>query len=266
MSTVLPIDADCESTWPKALLRGLDAHRQGLADFQIERARIDRAELDDVALRIDRPSNPHQAAWDAALVLAERTIASGHLLGFHATRLMDHEVEDIRRRGLEPLSVELLERRLLAAESVGALTPEQAAPLLARHQAADDNRSRRTAFFFTRAQLKNAGLDRLCRFWGGEALYRCHKDDEETGPLLRSLGTPCIVVAAVSVADIEQRLDIHCRLVDVWCARRDIRTEHGPEFGGVVRAPTPSILRIVKLGDPEFVVLTGHDKWRRPLS
>ena len=246
------IEADCEGTWPKALLRGLDAHRQELADFQVERARTDRpAWL--------TPSNPHQAAWDAVLALAERTTASGHLLGFHATRLMDHEVQTIRQGGLEPLSVELLERRLLVAQSVGALTPEQAARLLARHKAAEDNRSRRTAFFFTRAQLKNAGLDCLCRSWGGEALYSCHADNEETGPLLTSLGTPCIVVAAVSVADIEQRFDIQYRLVNVWCARRDIRTEHGPEFGGVVRAPTPSILRIIKLGDPEFVVLTGHD-------
>jgi hypothetical protein len=217
-------------------------------------------------LREYRPPNSYEPAWDAALALAEETTASLHLLGFHATRLMEHEVKEIERSGLEPLSVELLERRLLAAQSAGALTPEQAARLLARHQAADENRSRRTAFFFTRAQLKNAGLDRLCRSWGGEALYGCHEDDEETGPLLRSLGTPCIVVAAVSVADIEQRFDIRCHLVNGWCARRDIRTEHGPEFGGVVRAPTPSILRIVKLGDPEFVVLTGHDKWRRPLS
>jgi hypothetical protein len=27
--------------------------------------------------------------------------ASSHLLGFHATRLMDHEVEEIKRRGLQ---------------------------------------------------------------------------------------------------------------------------------------------------------------------
>jgi hypothetical protein len=39
-STVQLIDANSESTWPEALLRGLDAHRQALADFQVERARI----------------------------------------------------------------------------------------------------------------------------------------------------------------------------------------------------------------------------------
>jgi hypothetical protein len=68
-STVQLIDADSESTWPETLLRCLDAHRQALADFQVERARIDRAADKDETLREDRPSNPHQAAWDAVLEL-----------------------------------------------------------------------------------------------------------------------------------------------------------------------------------------------------
>jgi hypothetical protein len=262
---VLLIDADCESTWPQALLQGLDAGRQALVDFQIERARIDRAaQLDDML----RTSNPHRGAWDAALALAEHSIASGYLLGFHATRLMDHEVREIKTSGLEPLSVELLRRRLVAAQGMGALTAKQTARLLACHQAAEDNRSGRTAFFFTRAQLKDAGLDRLCRYWGGEALYNWHKDDRETGPLLRNLGMPCIVVAAVRATDIERRFDIGYHLVNVWCARRNIATDFPPEFGGVVRTHTPAenIIRIIRISDPEFVVLTQHDKWRAPLT
>jgi hypothetical protein len=262
------IDADCESTWPKALLRGLDARRQALADFQAERARIDRAAEDDVHLRIERPSNPNQAAWDGALALAKCTTASSYLLGFHATRLLNYEIEDIRQRGLEVLSADLLRRRLLRAQGVGALTGGQVALLLARHQAADDNRRARTAFFFTRAQLSDAGLDRLCGSWGGEALYNSHEDDPETGPLLKSFGSPCIVVAAVRVADIEERFEIDYRLVNVWCRRRGIITERRPDFGGVVHTPTPaeSILRIVRPGDPEFRALTKHDTWRNPLS
>jgi hypothetical protein len=262
-----PIDADDENTWPEALLQGLEAHREAIAAFQRERARVDRAAWDDVMLRECRPANPHQAAWDAALALAEHVTASGYLLGFHATRLMEHEVEEIMRSGLQLLSVDLLKRRLAAAQHAGNLTGQQVARLLRRHQAAEDNRSGRTAFFFTRAQLKHAGLDRLCRSWGGEALYNYHENDPETGPLLRSIGTPCIVVAAVRVADIEPRFDIGQRLVNVWCARRDIMTELPPDFGGVVRAPTPAknIVRIIEVDDPEFLALTECDRWRRPL-
>jgi hypothetical protein len=96
---------------------------------------------------------------------------------------MDHEVEEITRCGLELLSVELLQRRLVTAQSVWALTAKQAARLLTRHQAADDNRSGRTAFVFTREQLKcQLDFKQLFRSWGGEALYNSHEDKEETGP------------------------------------------------------------------------------------
>jgi hypothetical protein len=263
------IDADDENTWPKALLRGLEADREAIATFQRERARIDRAAEEDVMLRVCRPANPNQNAWDAALALGEHATASGHLLGFHATRLVEHEIEEIRQQGLQLLSVELLCRRVEALTTAGAITDQQARRLLGYNQAAEDNRSGRTAFFFTRAQLKDhAGLDHLCRSWGGEALYNYHEDDPETGPLLRSIGIPSIVAAAVRVADIEPHFDIGQRLVNIWCVQRGIVTELPLDFGGVVRTHTPaaSILRIIGISDPEFLALTAHDRWRNPLT
>jgi len=264
-----PIEANFENTWPEGLLRGLEAHRDALSAFQLERAHIDAAAYEDVMLRINRPSNPHQAAWDEALALAEQTTASGHLLGFHATRLMKHEVEEIKRSGLQPLSVELLQRRLGAAQKAGALTAEEYRRLFACHQAACENRLGRMAFCFTHAQLKDeGGVGRLLGSWGGEALYNSHEDDAKTGPLLKGLGSPCIVVAAVGVADIDTHIEVGERLVNCWCARRAIVTEHRPEFEGKVRTNIPgeNILRIVRLGDPEFLALTEHNRWRNPLS
>src|SRR6266545_1187129 len=178
------IDADDENSWPAALLQGLEAHRETIAAFQRERARIDQAAQEDVTLRIYRHPNQHQNAWDAALALAARTVATCHLLGFHATRLVESDIEEIGQRGLQLLSVELLRRRVEARKTDGTITDRQAARLLEHNQAAEDNRSGRTAFFFTRAQLKNAGLDRLCRSWGGEALYNYHERNPQTGPLL----------------------------------------------------------------------------------
>ena len=261
------IDADDEGTWPGVLLRNLEANRDAVASFQLERQRLDRLACDDLTIRDCRPENPYQQEWDKMLALAKQATASSHLVGFHATRLMDHEVEEIKRRGLQIGSEELLQRRLVGAQNAGKLTNEDVTRLFACHQAADSNRVGRTAFFFTRAQLKDAGLDRLCRYWGGEALYNSHETGPETGALLRSLGTARIVVAAVRVADIEERFDIPYRLVNVWCRRRGIITDLPPEFGGVVRANTPgtAILRIIGVSDPEFAALTRHDSWREPL-
>jgi hypothetical protein len=138
---------------------------------------------------------------------------------------VENEIEEIGQRGLQLLSVELVRRRVEALKTTGTITDRQARRLLEHNQAAEDNRSGRTAFFFTRPQLKDAGLDRLCRSWGGEALYNFHEDDPETGPLLRCIGIPCIVAVAVPVTNIEPRFDVGERLVSVWCDRRRIKTE-----------------------------------------
>src|SRR5262249_29132901 len=133
------IDADDENTWPDALLRGLEADRGAIDAFQRERACIDRAAEEDVMLRIYRPTNPNQNAWDAALALAARAVASHHLLGFHATRLVESEIKEIRQQGLQPLSVELLCRRVGALTTAGAIADQQAHRLLGYNQAAEGN-------------------------------------------------------------------------------------------------------------------------------
>ena len=73
---------DCRPT-QRSFTAGLESRRDALTAFQLERARIDRAACDDLMLREYRPANPNQAAWDAALALAEHTTASGHLLRDH---------------------------------------------------------------------------------------------------------------------------------------------------------------------------------------
>jgi hypothetical protein len=77
-----PIDADEETTWPKLLLRGLEDRREALADFQLKRKRLDRAACDDVDLRDNRPLNPYEGDWEAAIALAKRATAAARLVGF----------------------------------------------------------------------------------------------------------------------------------------------------------------------------------------
>jgi hypothetical protein len=239
----LLIDADSEDTWPEALLQGLEAGRRSIAAYHLVRARLDRKAELDVIVRNYRPINEYQAEWDAALALAERATASQQLLGFHASRLTEDEGKEIEQCGLRPLSVELLERRLAALLKACALGPEQAARLLESHQAANDHRSGMTWFSFSRATLKDEGaIERLLRSWGGEALYWSHEDDEETGPLLKNLGRPCIVFAALRVADIETYKQVGHRLLNTWCARRGICTGDSPEtaISSLSRSPTVS--------------------------
>src|SRR3546814_56666 len=106
------IEADSEDAWPEAMLRALADRADDIAAYHMERARVDRAAEDDVALRTNRPLNPYQPAWDAALEAAEKAVAGLHIAGFHASRLTERECAEITSNGLRVLSPELLERRL----------------------------------------------------------------------------------------------------------------------------------------------------------
>ena len=76
---------------------------------------------------------------------------------------------------------------------------------------------------------------RLLRSWGGEALYANHEADPQIGPLLREVGTPYIVVAAIPVEDIKTYVPIGERLVNIWCGKHNVRTEQAPDFEGHTR-------------------------------
>lgn len=262
------IEADREETWPQQMLAELAANADQIAAYHLERARIDRAAEGDVMLRVDRPPNNNEPIWRDILQMSERAIAKQRLLGFHATRLADSERVDIISNGLRVLSPELFERRMSAVEKAGLISRELGARLRVRNQVRDDNRSGRTAFCFTRRLLADeGGIGRLFRSWGGEAVYNSHEGDEQTGPAIAVIGQPCVVIAAVPVEAIGTYMSVAERLVNVWCAKRGMKPEHAPDFGGYVRADIPGgcIQRIVVIDDPEFLTLATHNTWRYPL-
>ena len=135
--------------------------------------------------------------------------------------------------------------------------------LRSRNQIGDSNRSGRTWFIFTRAPLRDkSGIERLFRSWGGEALYNSHEDDHRTGSLVRGIGSPRIVVAAVPVVGLQCFMDVGERLINVWCAKRGICTGHNPNFEGYVRNDVSgqSILRIISSTDAELTRHTNSDE------
>lgn len=262
------IDSDNETTWPVDLTEGLASREAELRAFDLERRRIDKAAQQDVMLRINPPLNPHQQAWNDILDLASRTTSASHILGFHATRLTNVEAADVTDNGMRTLSTTLLDRRVAQLLDTGALTSNDATALRGNNQISESNRSGMIWFVFTRASLRNqSGIERLFRSWGGEALYNSHEDDDRMGPILRGIGSPRIIVASVPVAGLQCFMDVGQRLVNIWCAKRAIRTGHGAEFEGYVRSDVPkqSILRVIDRMDPEFLALTGHTVWDEPL-
>jgi hypothetical protein len=262
------IDAELEPSWPPRLRDALANRANGIAAYHAKRAEIDRAAVDDVTLRINRPENPHQNAWDEALDIARTATAGRALLGFHATRLTPAEQAAIRTSGLRVLSKKRLYERIDEIEATGLLAAAHASQLRSRHQASDDNRSGMLWFSFTRAPLSDeASVARLFRSWGGEALYNGHETDQTLGPALMAIGAPCIITSAVPIDGLEVLMDVGERLLNEWCARRYIKTGHGSGFEGHTRKEIPAAaVKIIPFSDAQFSVLTGHREWQEPLS
>ena len=93
-------------------------------------------------------------------------------------------------------------------------------------------------FIFSRNLLQDEGrVQRLFTLWGGEALYSRHEEDGETGPILRSIGTPCIVEAELPIAGIEAHWEPAQWIARPFLDRRGISDGHSPERDGHVREP-----------------------------
>jgi hypothetical protein len=137
-----------------------------------------------------------------------RLLGDRSLLVYHCSRLLDFEVESVRREGLRALSAGLVARKLNVAHAAGALTADQHARLLDSHVYALDNsdgRGGKVCALVGRTALDDPfGLERLLSIWGGEAIYWAHGDDPADDPLrlggaLRGLGRPAVVTLAVDL-------------------------------------------------------------------
>jgi hypothetical protein len=136
---------------------------------------------------------------------AFRRLFSGRYIRvFHATRLLDHECEAIRSSGLQRLTLNLVEERIVRAMELGLIAAGVGRKLLENHVFAlgrAEFRASQVCFFVPENSLFEdpSGVWRLLSFWGGEAIYWAPADEPETAIVLRSIGRPAIVAANIDL-------------------------------------------------------------------
>jgi hypothetical protein len=179
-----------------------------------------RAAARDVAYSID-PEAWWYEADDRPFVDA---LSGAYIRCYHATRLTDRESESIRRHGLQPLTSELVQRRIAEAVADGYLTLSQAEALTTSGHSNDPNRRDRL-FLFTNAPVLRVPhqVRYLLSMWGGEGINMGVGWSDEEGLLLRSIGTPSVVVALFDPAADEH--SAHPGLVASAAARIRQRTD-----------------------------------------
>lgn len=263
-----PFLADDETTWPAALVDLLAASFEELKAFHKFERDVDRRSANgDVMLRINPPPNPSRPTRERVLDEANAIIADASVVGYHCTRLVDHEVSAILAKGMRPLSVELMDEKIAAVVAAGLVTSDVGS-LLARESVARrggyGQRLGMTWFVFSRRMLRGeSGIRFLLTRWGGEATYWLQRDPAIVERLCK-LGTPSIIEAAIAVRDIETYSTVGARLLCHYLAKRRVRGED-PAWQGHVEVPTPRVRRIIRYGDGVFEKLTGCRTWRTPL-
>lgn len=271
-TTLEPEDFELElpQTWPAAVRELVKGNREALIDYQRERGRIDRLGWADVRVRINPPSNPHRARYDALLALAEAQLRGHRLVGYHCTRLTPAEVGKIRREGLRALSPDLVRERLESLVDAGEMSAAKCRFFqehTALHSHLANRHGRRTGLVWlcpNRSTLRVPSMVyRLFRSWGGEALYAGFEDDPAMIALLTALGKPAIVKCAVPLPSD----DLHgCRGAHLLsCAVQDQIEYPEPSTTfdwSVHRNLVPSeVLDIITIDDPRFEALTGYRTW-----
>lgn len=137
---------------------------------------------------------------------------------YHATRLLDHEVEMIRLQGLRPLSKELVIDRIERAYEARALTLVNRDQLLSGNVFAEGRPGGRVghvSLFLSRTPLDRMvhGVWPLLTTWGGEGIYMARGGASLRDALLEGIGTPTIVVVEV---DLGPDPSIHGIYPDLW--------------------------------------------------
>lgn len=265
-----PIAADDEATWPLRLLTLLDENfdcLRGHEDHELDMNR--RYEAGDWKARYSPPPNPHSTERQGILDEAQRIVDPTCVIGYHCTRMHEHEIESVRRCGLVPLTGLLVKERLANAVRLGLLTQNDAQALVKTNLAdsSEAHRSHMTWFVFNRSILtEGGGLWRFFTFWGGEAIY-VPAYEGPLGGVLRSIGTPCIIEAAVPVAGIQTCCSVAERLLRCYLAHRNVEQEHESTFEGYSKhgIPRELIRRIVTRADEAFDAHTGCRTWDEPL-
>lgn len=227
-------DYDQPDTWPGDVCSFLDANQAVLADW----------------FGAQRFVSPYQ--YDEIIRQLYAVLRNHEILAWHSTRLTETEIARILAEGMELPTTETLIRRIDAAMTQGAFPQAIAAQFKRRHQADSPTRQNRIWFLFTRPHHDD-GIQDFLRFWGGEALYAAIDRDPQLGPVLRSVGMPAVVEAAIPMRFFEDSLGFESHIARKYYAWRAGRGHDAVPHDRVLASlPAHLICRVVTYHDAEF--------------
>lgn len=242
---------DHPRTWPNELLAILGCHH------------------DLFKQRIDGSRPIDMKAYDRTICTLREALQPYAIAGWHCTRLTKEEAASISADGLQPPNATMLNRRIDALVAAGSLTPQIAISLKAHNQASERSREGMTWFCFYPPRLAGErGIDRFFRHWGGEALYNSHENNPTTSPLLRAIGTPCIVEADVPISLLAKHDNLAETMVRRFLISQGFKTVEPTRYDGRITSMLQAthVRHVIQFTAPAFYELSGCSGWATPLT
>lgn len=245
------LDLDRPKKWPAPLLRYLDAQHDLFLDWKTEQSWVTSPRYDEAIYGLVDILQPYE------------------IMGWHCTRLTDMEIEEILRNGMQLPDATMLARRIDALAKANQITSDVARCLKSDNQADEENRAGKVWFcFFLPRTAGEGGIERFFRYWGGEALYNSHENNQITQSAISRIGTPCIVEANVPIASLEMYIGLAFKIVRRFLISNGYDPREPTDHEDCINCPLPAenIRRIIRFPDPDFLSLTGCSDWHRLLA
>ena len=236
------IDPDCRPTWPPAVTAWVDRYGDEL----------------------------RAGPGIVRLVEAEdefRLLLEGHgVLTYHCSRFLDEELAAIRSDGLRPVSAHLIRRRIESAYRGGHLSRSQADELHRRNpfENFDQKATRVRSSLEARGQgvylyLGRRGFEDSpfeyadwLGTWGGPTLFEPLGEQGDLRRVLRDLGRPSIVVAALEFQSDRFRAAIVDKFALMFCTIEGDEPWLGGEICYRANISGEDIIAVWQPGDPEY--------------
>lgn len=258
------IDFEAKGTWPRRVHEVLSSGFDQLCRYELQKSEIDARCARDVWSRCNPPPNEFEAKRAEVIAEVDALLSTQRVLGFHCTRLLTYEVDAVRLEGLRPLTERFATERIDRALSTGGLLADVARVIRERNKSADPGRVGRVSFVNMRSELAcESSVGRFFRCWGGEAIYVGYEPefDPLVGAVLKNMGEPCIVLAALPAISLDATLGAH--FARAFLNSRRVR-KVTVSFETQVEQAVPGewILDVVSCRDRRFEDLTGSSKWK----
>ena len=248
-------------TWPTDTNNVLIENEEYLRKYKKREKEIDSACQRDELQRFNTPINEYKELWESTISQITESNEGYKIIGFHCSRYIDEEIENIICNGLHPLNSSFLKERIERLYLNNLIDLETTRQLQTKNKAEDNNRKDKICFFHSVSTLKKENdLIRLFRAWGGEALYWHYEKDTNIFEILNRIGKPCIVVASCKINELHAYTKIEEKMIDIWLSRKsnyisinDINTSCKINVNA---------LEIIQRKTPLFENLTCCNSWR----